>query len=641
MGILSGILLFKNIDADLNGHIGAMLSSQKHRDDSAPLIVSENSYAFAGANSLNLIFEASKKRKAPILSDISYESIYAFVDGIVLETPMHRKRFEQMGFKMPVCSCSAIIAAAYKKWGIDFMRHLEGEFSCAIWDSRKKILILVRDPYGHKPLHYYIDREQFVFSSEIKGILGAGVKKEVDMLSLSDFLSLNGIPYPATIFKGIKQVSPGHMLVVENNNAQEIKFWEPKFDINNDLTLDEAAAFVENRLRLAVKKRMVSDNTYCFLSGGIDSSAIVSFAAELSDKPIHAVTVGFKEEERNELEYAKAMAEHVGAKHHYVVAQPDSFLDMLDKLIFYHDMPFVDTSAYPTYYAGQLANGLTDVILTGDGPDQTMSGSDHYVFAAKNNIFAKRNILSRLLSKTGADILGLCAGIPSSSAIYKTRRYLYRNSLSGVEAAYELRSGISNLVKEYICSQELLKIHKENNPYRHPIGWFDKVEGIDNINKYLYADMRYYVPDDLMIKVDRMCMAHGLETLSPFQDIELAKTVNSIPGRFKLFSKSNGGFETKYILKKICEERFPAKVLNKRKQGFGIPLEKWLRWENGKYLKEILLDRRSLNRGYFKKPAIIKFVNDFIENKGDYFYPNSNGMFSLLSLELWFRKYID
>jgi len=534
-----------------------------------------------------------------------------------------------------------IIAVAYKEWGIDFIKHLEGEFSCAIWDDKEKRLILIRDPYGHKPLHYYADGKTLIFSSEIKGILTAGVPREMDLLSLSDFLTLNCIPCPSTIFKDIKQVEPGNIITVSNGNVMLSKYWDPRMNIDNSMRLEEAIDEVGCAVKDSVRKRLIGNEHYCFLSGGIDSSAIVAFASELSSAPINAVCIGFQEDEVNELEFAKIMADHVGAKLHYVVARPDSFLEMLDTLVFHYDSPFTDTSAYPSYYAGKLGCSLTDIILTGDGPDQTMGGSSHHVFAVKNNIFASRSILRQKASQLMSGILLNLRRNPGTSVFSKAARKLYRDSLSPISAAYDLRSFFPDIIKTRICTNDLLRTHYKHNPYRHPESWFKEAGDVGDINKYLYADIKFYITDDLMIKVDRMCMAHGLETLSPFQDIQLAKIVNRLPSDFKIDVTSENKISTKHILKKICEKRFPPSILYKKKQGFGIPLDKWLRYDNGSFIQSILLDKVSLSRGYFNSEYLRNFIKDFIQNKGDYFYPSSGGIVALLTLELWHRKFID
>lgn len=625
MGLLGGVIDFGS-NSNNPEVLRKMLAIQKHRDYGKPVILLGNEFAIGMANSQNNIYSKS-------LTDgvNSLRAIHAFVDGIVLKS----------GVSADNASCSEMICDAYEKWSVDFMAHLEGEFACAVWDNKEKKLILARDPYGHKPLHYFADNKATFFSSEIKGILAGGIVPEINLTSLSDFLSLNCIPYPGTIYKNINQVCPGQMVIFSNQGIKFHQYWQPRLAEDKTLSLDDAVVLLTDGIRQAVKKRMVSDNVFCFLSGGIDSSALISFASELSNKPINAVTVSFNEAEANELDDAKAMANYVGAKHYHVTAIPESFFEMLETLVYHHDQPFTDTSSYPSYYAGKLAKQFTDVIMTGDGPDQTMGGSSHHVFAIRSEIFKARNIFARSFVGASAGLLKLIAFEPNTSFIFKLRRNLYRRSLSPVSAAYDVRSYFPDLIKKYISSKGLWKAHISNNPFRHPEQWFKEAVNADNINKYLFADIKFYVPDDLMIKVDRMTMASGLETVSPFQDVKLAEIVSKLPSRFKIKVSGDGKIITKFILREVCKKRFPDVILNKKKQGFGIPLEKWLRQDNSKKLKEILLDPRTLNRGLFHKQRITKFVNDFVESKGDYYYPSASGIVALLTLELWFRRFID
>lgn len=640
MGIIAGVCSKTN-QSELTEKLKAMILCQSHRDKDSPVIFTQPQIAIGMANKHDKIFCDDEEKK--IKKDLSgnRSGIHAFVDGIVLEVPKHRTFFEGEGIKIAAPKCSSIVEATYEKWGLDFMAHLEGEFSCTIWDKKQGRLILARDPYGHKPVHYYNDNQQFVFSSEIKGVLSADVKREIDIVNLSDYLSLNCIPYPGTIFKDIYQVPPGSILIFEKNEIRIKSYWTPVISDHKSMRFSDAVEILSEKIKTAVQKRMFSGDTYCFLSGGIDSSAIISYASELADKKIHAVTAGFVEEEENELDDAKIMANHVGANHHQVVTRPESFFEMLETLVFHHDSPFSDTSAYPTYYAGKLAGNYTDLILTGDGPDQSMAGSSHHVFAIKNNLFTDRNKYTQLVSLFGSKIAAQIDNKPTPSFFSKIRRKLFRESLTPVHAAYDLRSYFPDIVKKYMCSDDLWQVHEQQKPFRHPDSWFKEVNDADMINQYLYADMKFYVPDDLMIKVDRMCMAHGLETLSPFQDIELAAVVNQLPSNYKIRKDSKNNITTKYILKKCCQNRFPEATLNKKKQGFGIPLEKWLKKNNGKLLKELLFDRRTLDRGLLKNKSIINLVEVFLSNQGDYFYPNPNMIVGLITFELWCRRYID
>lgn len=638
MGLIAGISSKEN-DASLRTLLESMSSIQNHRDDSSSVYHIVSQFGGVMANRQNNIFD--KQISLELAGAMTIAGIVVLVDGVVLEVPKHMKYFRQKGYTLPVSSGSAVIAAAYKEWGIEFMKHLEGEFACAVWDDKNQTLFLSRDPYGHKPLHYSINQKRIIFSSEAKGILVADMPAEIDLISLSDYLSLNCIPNPATIYKNIRQVAPGETMVVCDNHVTSYTYWEPMMDEDASLTLNDAANHLSDTIRSAVRKRMLSEDVYCFLSGGVDSSMILSFAAELTSKQIHAVTVSFNEEESNELPDAIVMAQHVGAQHHHVTAKADLFFDMLETLIFHHDSPFTDTSAYPSYYAGKLGRRFTDIILTGDGPDQTMAGSSHHVFAAQNDIFTNRSGLARRVNSLCAH-MGMTFGRNLEPSLRsKAIRHLYRKSLDPIHAAFELRSYFPNLIKEFLCNAEVWDIHNTQDPYRHPRAWFAQSKTKDPINQYLYADIIFYVPEDLMVKVDRMCMAHGLETLSPFQDRDLAAVVAALPSKYKLNISPQGKVTTKYILKQLAKQRFPASLLNKQKQGFAIPIDKWLRQDDGKFLKDILLDPRTLNRGYFNKKHMEKYVINFIGNKCDYFYASPHSIVSLLTLELWHRSYID
>jgi asparagine synthase (glutamine-hydrolysing) len=515
MGLIAGIYT-KNSAENMQGTLLRMMESQAHRGkaDFHRTFFCENA-ALGMVNRYDMVFcddEMCSAQTSPI---------HAFVDGIVLHSPLHDA--------LSVPSGSSVLAAAYEKWGFDFMEHAEGEFSCAVWDDTARRLILARDPYGHKPVHYFADGKDTFFSSEIKGILAAGVSREIDLSSLSDFLSLNCVPYPATIFKNIRQVSPGSMVIIDKNGIREKTYWNPRLPVDDSIVFRDAVEHLTAALRSAVKKRMVTKDIYCFLSGGIDSSAIVSFASEISEKTIHAVSVGFEEKEEDELQDAALMAKHVGAKHHCVIAGSDSFLDTLDQMVYHHDSPFTDTSAYPTFCAARLARDCTDIILTGDGPDQIMGGSGHYVFAVRNKLFGARSKALQLLCGLGAKAARLFAANPVPSFISKLERKLHRDSLPPVHAAYDLRSYFPDIVKQFICTDDLWAVHTRNSPFSHPDAWFEKGAGLDDVNRYLLADMQFYLPDDLMTKVDRMCMAHGLETLSPFLDQGLSRIVNRLP----------------------------------------------------------------------------------------------------------------
>ncbi len=642
MGLLAGIC-GQDLQTDLRAMLPKMISCQAYRGRITPTVWYDEKCAIGMANRHNAAFISSHFNndvQTP-KAEKGISGIHAFVDGIILDVPQHARYFANNGRDVDSLDCSTILSHAYIEWGMEFMDHLSGEFSCAIWDERTQRLILARDAYGKKPLHYYYKGKGLVFSSEIKGIIGAGIVPTIDLISLSDYMSLNCIPYPATIFKDIYQVPPGSMLVFNDKCLSIQRYWYHNISVDNSITFDKAVYDLEKAISGSISKRLTGKETYCFLSGGIDSSTVVSYAVELSSRPVHAITVGFAEDEANEIDDAAILARHVGAIHHPVIASPDSFLQMLEELVFHHDSPFTDTSAYPSYLAAKLAHEFTDIILTGDGPDQIFSGSDHHVFAEDHDIFSSRNRIVRNVLRVGATGAGWLTSDPLPNMFSRMQRKLYRESLSPVQAAYDLRSYFPDIVKRYICSDDFWQVHVDNDPYRHPESWFSEARGLDSVNQYLFADMRFYLPDNLMLKVDRMSMAHGLETLSPFLDKDVAAIANKLPGSFKLRLGRQGTLITKYILREICKKRLPRELLFKKKMGFGIPLKKWLQHDGGDYLKQVLLDPGALKRGYFKKGSIEKMIKVFLANRGDYYFPPVNGLVALLTLELWHRRYLD
>lgn len=620
MGIIAGLIRNQEKDS-LFAVFDAMINVQKHR---APVgdraFFAEHGTVLGGINR----YECKSLRGGEAASCST--GIHVFIDGIVLHENQH--------------SASEAVMQAYNRCGLDFRTHLEGEFSCAVWDENARRLILARDPLGKKPLHFYCSTTEFIFSSEIKGILAAGVSRELDLVNFSDYFTLNNFPYPGTMFKDIFQVEPGGLVVYDDNGLRKIKYWSPNLSVDHTISFEDAVDQLSSLFEKAVKKRLYGKTPYSFLSGGMDSSAIVAFASKFSSDKIHAVSVGFEEEEANELDDAEAMAKHVGAIFHPVIVKPDSFFSMLETLVSHHDIPFSDTSAYPTYFAAQAGANFSDVILTGDGADQLMGGSSHYVHAVRNNQFAPRSAAKRGISGLLSKLFSATLSDPTPNLLSRAQRKFYRESMPAIHAAYDLRSYFPDIVKKYLFSDDLWNVHLANSPYRHPDRWFEVNRGNDDINKYLHADVEFYLTDDLMTKVDRMCMAHGLETLSPFLDTELVNFIYSLPGNYKVAIKGDNVI-TKAILRSMSDPYFPKRVAEKGKQGFGIPLKKWLKSGSGSFVKEILLDPITLNRQYFNKKSIINLVDVYLSGKSDYFYPSENSVCELIIFELWNRAYID
>lgn len=635
MGIIGGIWQFRRGEVAPASLIRALLEVQAHRDNSpSESIYADQCRAFAMRNT-----HGGDGPRAGDGEARAVQGVYAFVDGIVLDRRQLARTLSLEDRRDGLPSGPMLVAAAYRRWSSDFRRHLDGEFSCAIWDSNRNALMLARDPFGHKPLHFFHDAAQFAFSSEIKGLLATGIPASVNLQALSDFLTLNSVPGPSTPFQRIQQVLPGELVRITEAGIERSSYWSPLPFLRWGIDEEEAVEEVEGALAQSVRRRMSNGPTYCFLSGGLDSSLVVSTASKCAAGSVRAVSVGFEEGSFDEIGNAARLCRHLGVQHHTVICRRQSFLSLLETLLEFHDQPFTDTSAYPTYFAARAAREHTDVVLTGDGPDQLVGGSNHHVAFLRDNPLSRSRAVQRLLCRAVSRIIGDGSRSPLPSLVSRIRRRIARLAEPAIGSAY--CTYFRDPVKNYLCTPELWEYHANAHPFRLLDACFDEASDRDTTSRYLNLDVRLYVPNDLMVKVDRMCMAHGLETLSPFQDQNLASILLSLPGSLKLRRNADGGFDRKYILRKIAHNRLPPELMAHPKHGFEIPVEGWLRQDGGRYLQEILLDRRALERGYFKAESIRTLVRSFVTNQSDYYFASAYAMVALLTIELWHRRYID
>jgi asparagine synthase (glutamine-hydrolysing) len=643
MGVIGGICF----SADPSARLRAILDCQSHRAAGAVTVVHAGpGYALGMQNPHDGVWADGGEGQRPG-ADAAVRSPHAVVDGIVLDGPALRAELADRGVVVERPTCAALVAGAYRAWGLGFMEHLEGEFACAIWDDDRRRLVLARDPFGSRPIHYFDRDDEVVFSSEIKGVLAAGVVSGVDLRSLSHLLSLNGVPAPGTLFRAIKKVEPGTLQVFESEprRSRSRGYWSPIPEIERGIGVEEAAEELEAALRRAVRRRMLRPETFCLLSGGMDSSCVVSLAAEAGDRPVHAVSIGFEDASHNELDDARAMARHVGAEHHYEICKPHALPELVEKVVRHQDEPFFDTSAFPTHDAARLAASVTDLVLTGDGPDQLNGGSPHHVFAVETGHFAPPGRLDparrRALTTTERLLRPLLDRLdPRPSLPAKVRRKLHRMALSPIRSFFDIEAYFPEIVKRHLCSPELWRHHVESHPYALPERWFAECEDADSICKVLHADVRLFLPDDLMVKVDRMFRVFGVETLCPFLDRGVARTFLKLPGRLRV-SEESGRVVTKRTLRRITDPRLPPRLREKKKQGFAVPLDRWLREEHGDYLRDTLLDSRALSRGIFRPEVVRRMVETFLAGENDYFYANEFAMIGMVSLEVWHRTYID
>ncbi|MCG2829980.1 MAG: asparagine synthase C-terminal domain-containing protein, partial [Desulfobacteraceae bacterium] len=497
-----------------------------------------------------------------------------------------------------------------------------------------------RDRMGYKPLFYLRLNNGIVFSSEVKAILASGLyEKSVNLRALNYFLSSGYVPNPDTMFDSIKQVKPGHILICKDGNIVEKPYW--KFVYRQD-EQDKSETYYKNKFleifEGSVSKRLKRHpDAGAFLSGGLDTSAVVSIMHKLKQSPFKVFSAGFEEDQYNEIPEAKMLADHFGLEHHTITVQFDNdFPSLLEKLVWYHDSPFADTSAIPSYYAAKLAKEYVDVVLTGDFPDQLIGGSGHHALALSrelNDPVWKRMFRNSKLNQLVARLPWRAGG---NTLLDKTKRYIYRETFSLEEQRIVQNMPIPPLLKRCLYSPDMLEMNKEYDPLNIAKSIYQEVDDASLLDKLLYFDILSYAPDDLMVKVDRMTQAHGLTAISPFHDLEFVEFMATVPTHLKI-----KGNERKYIMREALRPLLPEQTLNKKKQGFAMPIGEWLINNLSDYVRDILLDPRTLNRGYFNKKFMRKMVENFLAGKADYASGSEAAIISLITLELWHRIFID
>ena len=502
-------------------------------------------------------------------------SIWVMLNGEIYNYPELRKEVLEKGHKLATRSDTETIVHLYEEYGEDCFAQLRGMFAIVIWDARQRKLLLARDRVGKKPLFYAANQQRVVFGSELKALLAAdGLSREMDPQALYDYFSFGYIPAPKTIYRSVRKVLPGHYLTVtKDGSIREKSYWKLSFGETDDLSEAEWCERIRHELCEATRVRLMSDVPLgAFLSGGVDSSSIVAKMARLMNKPVTTCSIGFDVPQFDESKYARQVAEQFHTDHHEQVVQPDA-LAIVDKLAWHYDEPFADSSAIPTYYVSGIARQHVTVALGGDGGDENFAGYRRYLFDVIENRVRSRvpaGIRRSVFGPLGRWYPGL-AWAPRVFRAKATFQSLSRNPLEGYFNSISIfRPGEkSRLFQKDFLNQ--LAGYDSIEVLRHH---YDRAETDDPLSRIQYVDIKTYLPDDILAKVDRASMAVSLEVRAPLLDHKFMEMVARIPSSLKL-----RGTEGKYILKKAMEPVLSRDILYRSKQGFAVPLAHWFRDE--------------------------------------------------------------
>ena len=557
-------------------------------------------------------------------------SIALIFNGEIYNYRELRQGLEARGHRFKTDGDGETIVHLYEDCGDEAPTRLRGMFALALWDRRRGRLLLARDRFGQKPLYYYQDRKVFVFASEIKALLAHPAAPRVSRFdgehqgALAEYLSYGYVPAPDTAFAGIKMLQPAMTLQVDRAGAlAQKRYWEAPRLAPPDPSAKAESYIGELRERLeeAVKLRLVSDVPLgAFLSGGLDSSLIVALMQKHSNADVKTFSIGFEGDESfDETAYAQEVARRLETKHTAFRVQPDA-MSLLSELLWHHDQPFADSSALPTYLVSQLTREHATVALTGDGGDELFAGYERFYAAA---LMQKLRFLPAPFLRRAA---GLLRRLPEGAGYYdplkRARRFARAASL-GLEAAY------FDLVR--VFDAELLAEICPGAGRAPSLDLYLDARQPHPVAQLVEANMRSYLPDNLLIKADRCSMMASLEARAPFLDHKLAEYAATIPFNLKL-----NGSRTKHILKEAARGLLPDEIIDRKKHGFGVPLGAWLR-RDMESAREILLSRRARERGLLAMTVVERLIGEHESGRRDH----SRQLWALLTLEEWHRQFVD
>ncbi len=573
------------------------------------------------------ILDLSKAGNQPMANED--ESVWIIFNGEFYGYREHQELLKQKGHRFRSRTDTETILHLYEEFGIDCLARIDGMFAFALWDGRTRELFLVRDRMGIKPLFYYTGKDRLVFGSEIKAILAdPSVPREINPGALSGFLSFMTVPAPGTIYQNIFKLLPGHYLRISGSSHRCVQYWDIPTTINDSVTEEEACDSLTNILGSAVRNQLVSDVALgAFLSGGVDSSAVVAMMRKAEFPDIKTFSISFPGSAVDESVFARRVSQLMKSDHREFAVTPD-LIETLPKLAWFFDEPFAVSSAFATYFLARLARQHVTVALSGDGGDELFAG---YPFRySMDRRFSSWKWIPQPVRRTSAGILGSIPPFGPSEwrdRLIKLKTYAsyFRDD---ADHAYLRSFTFFNDRQQH----DLLKGSNVSDPLNVLSKHYEKIDHQDIVNKRLYGDMKTSLVDEMLTKVDRMTMASSLEARVPLLDHRLVEFAAALPGRYKIRGR-NG----KRILKQALRPYLPSDILNRKKQGFTVPMASWFRNELFEFLNDHLSEETVRRRGFFDPAVVRRLLADHKSRKAD----NVGHLFVLLSFELWYRTFME
>ena len=552
-------------------------------------------------------------------------TVWIVFNGEIYNFRELRRELEAEGHRFYTATDTEVIVHAYEQWGKGAIARLRGMFGLAIWDTTSRTLLVARDRIGIKPMYYATVNGRFYFGSELKSLLEApDLPRDLDAGALDHYLSFLYTPRDGSIFKSVRKLPPGHLLTWNDGRIAIEQFWQMPAAETFKGSEEEAIEQLRAVLGDAVRSHMISDVPLgAFLSGGVDSSLVVGLMSEVSSARVKTFSIGFDEPAFDELEHARRVAHHFGTEHHELVVKPDG-VGILDQLIAHFDEPFADSSAIPTWYVSEMARRHVTVVLSGDGGDELFGGYERYL--PHPRVVAFDRYSPRALRRVAAIA---AAGLPHGVRGKNFLRHVGRNEQGRYLDAIRFFGADE---KPALLTREVQQAMDGPDPETRLARHFERFAGLPWPSQMMRFDAETYLPEDVLTKVDRMSMAHSIESRVPLLDNEVIAFASALPAALKI---KNG--RRKHILKEVAATLVPRDILDRKKQGFGVPLGTWFRGNLRELFADTLLSPRSLQRGYFQPAFVRRIVDEHLAGTRDH----TLRLWQLVVFEKWQQQYVN
>jgi asparagine synthase (glutamine-hydrolysing) len=623
-GIYGYLSLQQRVRPELLRHMGETLKHRGPDDEGQWIGNSEKLSVGIGHQRLSII-DLSAAGRQPMGNED--RTVWITCNGEIYNFRELRSELQAKGHTFTSASDTEVIVHLYEEEGVDCLQRLKGMFAFALWDEGSRTLFLARDRVGKKPLHFALYNDGIAFASELKALLKhPEVARELDLRSLSKYLTLEYVPAPNTIFKSIKKLEPGHYLVYRNGHAEIRRYWDiPLIDFPvSSRTACEYVEELRDILERAVRSRLVADVPVgVFLSGGIDSGLVAALAAR-ADSGIECFSIGFDEKSFDESAHANSIAKALNLNHRLKIFRTGEMLEYLDRLPDFMDEPLADASILPSYLLAKVAAEKLKVALSGDGGDELFAGYPTY---QAHRLVTYYDLLPEVCKSF---VRSLAAWLPVShdnvSADFKVKQFLRGAGVSSEIRFFIWMGSFTETEKRGLLTKDLRAALAPDNCYEEVFAHVRQSGLNKDLERILYLSMKLYLQDDILVKVDRASMANSLEVRCPLLDQDLVEFACRLPMQYKLH-----GLTTKYLLKKAAAGILPDAIIRRKKKGFGIPISKWLTNELKGYMLDYLGEERIKRQGYFNYPYVKALIDDHLRKRKD----NRKLLWTLLIFQIW------